>query len=556
MHKNNDSTDGLRTIETDVLVLGSGAAGCGAAIAARQKGLRALLLDKGKLESSGCLGGGNDHFMAVLNSGPENDSTEALVKFYGNPLSGLSPGLIANGWVEAMPAMIDVLLEIGVKFALNPDGSWLRTVGFGQPGNWWINLENGATIKRRLARKIRGIGVDVMDHIMVTRLLKGDGRMAGCIGYNVLDGTFYVFRAKKVVLALGNTATRGWTNSSGNPYNVWFSPYNTGGQFVLPFEAGATLLNVDTQQLATMIPKGFGAPGMNGINSMGGREINALGERFMGKYDPMWENGLRINQISGTYQELVEGKGPPFYMDMTHMDRDDVRHLQYVLMPGDKATYLDYCEQRGIDFATKPLEVEISELCFSGLVQARDDFATDVDGLYNGCVFFAFSGAMCGGYSAGLHAAEACTGTAEFAPIDGEEVQSERERIFRPLSTADGITYVEFEGAIRQVMNYYMGFRRNQKGMELAIEKLSFIEGYTERLKASDFRQLMRANESVELLKMCKIAARASMERKESGRAYYRRTDYPELNPNMAKPLATWQENGQQLFAWGINPNK
>jgi len=38
----------MRTIETDVLILGSGAAGCGAAIATKQKGGRVLLLDKGK----------------------------------------------------------------------------------------------------------------------------------------------------------------------------------------------------------------------------------------------------------------------------------------------------------------------------------------------------------------------------------------------------------------------------------------------------------------------------------------------------------------------------
>jgi succinate dehydrogenase/fumarate reductase flavoprotein subunit len=546
----NSSTDGMRTVQTDVLILGSGAAGCGAAIAASRKGVKALLLDKGKLESSGCLGGGNDHFMAALNSGPETDTAEAVVKFYNTPLSGLSPKLIADGWVKVMPAMIEVLQEIGLKFVTNKDGSWLRTVGFGQPGNWWINLENGHTVKRRLAKKIRSLGVDVLDHIMVTHLLKGDGRIAGCIGYNVLDGAFYVFRAKKVVLAFGNTATRGWTNSSGNPYNVWFSPYNTGSQFVVPYEAGARLLNIDTQQLATLLPKGFGAPGMNGINSMGGHELNALGERFMGKYDPMWENGLRVNQIGGTYQELVEGKGPPFYMDMTHLNKEEVRYLQDVLMPGDKATYTDYCVQRGIDFAAQPLEVEISEFQFSGLVRVKDNFETDVPGLFNGCVFFAFSGAMCGGYSAGLHAAEDCSKT-DLAPVDQELVMREKERIFRPLQTRTGMIYSEFESAVRQVMNYYMGFRRNQKGMEIALEKLNFLEGCLESLRAEDYRQLMRANESVELLKMCQITTRASMERKESGRAYYRRTDYPALDPNLAKPLCTWQENGEQRFAWG-----
>ena len=57
------------THETDVLVLGSGAAGCGAAMAAAEQGVRTLMVDRGLLESSGSLGGGNDHFMAVLNTG-------------------------------------------------------------------------------------------------------------------------------------------------------------------------------------------------------------------------------------------------------------------------------------------------------------------------------------------------------------------------------------------------------------------------------------------------------------------------------------------------------
>ena len=105
---------------------------------------------------------------------------------------------------------------------------------------------------------------------------------------------------------------------------------------------------------------------MNGINSMGGRELNALGERFMGKYDPMWENGVRRNQIQGTYQELIDGKGPPFYMDMRHFSEEEARHLQYVLMPGDKATYSDWTGQRGYASSGILLEVEISEIGLDG----------------------------------------------------------------------------------------------------------------------------------------------------------------------------------------------
>lgn len=539
-----------QSMESDVIVLGSGAAGCGAAIAARTKGAGVLLIDKGKLESSGCLGGGHDHFMAILHSGPKTDTTEAVVNFFMNPMTGLTPKLIEEGWVKMMPFALDILQEVGVEFVKNDDGTWMRTVGFGQPGNWWINIKNGRIIKRLLAKKVRDMGVNVVDHVMVTKLLKEGNRIAGCVGYNVLDGKFHIFRAKKVVMAMGNVATRGWTNSTGNPYNIWFSPYNTGSQFVLPYEAGAKLLNVDLGGWATLIPKGYGAPGMNGINSMGGHELNALGERFMGKYDPMWENGLRVNQISGTYQELIEGKGPPFYMDMTHFDKDDVRHLQYVLMPGDKETYLDYCEQRNIDFAKYPLEVEISELSFGGLIQTHENMETTLDGLYNGCLFFAFSGSLCGGYYAGLQAAEASLQSETLAEFNETEVIEERERVLRPLKLEKGISHEEIEGAVRQVMNYYVGFRRNQKGLETALDRLNLIESYLDRIKAPNYHELMKANESVELVKIAKLTVRACMERKESGRGYYRRTDYPEMNPDLGKPLIAWQEAGEPRFSW------
>ena len=537
-------------MQADVIVLGSGAAGCGAAMAARTAGAEVILIDKGKLESSGCLGGGNDHFMAILHSGEENDTTEAVVNFYKNPMHCTTPTLIEEGWVKMMPRILDILKEVGVEFLKNEDGSYLRTPGFGQPGNWWLNINNGYIVKRLIAKKVRDMGIGIVDHIMVTKLLKDGDRVVGCLGFNVLDGTFRVFKAKKVILALGNVATRGWTNSTGNPYNSWFSPFNTGSHFVLAYDAGVKILNMDLSGWSTLIPKGFGAPGMNGINGMGGRELNALGERFMGKYDPMWENGLRVNQINGTYQELIEGKGPPFYMDMTHFSPEDVHHLQYVLMPGDKETYLDYCEQRGVDFAKAPLEVEISELAFNGLIQTGEQMETSIDGLYNACLFFSFSGAMCGGYYAGLQAAASANSTAFAGDFDRTELDRERERQLRPMSEGTGISYKEVEGPIRQVLNYYVGYRRNQQGLETALDRLNFIETYLPRIRARNYHELMKANETAELLQIARLTVRACMERKESGRAFFRRTDYPDLNPELKKPLILWQENGEPRFSW------
>ncbi|MCX8022059.1 MAG: FAD-binding protein [Syntrophorhabdaceae bacterium] len=540
----------MKIIESDILILGSGAAGCGAAIGAREKNASVVMVDKGKLESSGALGGGNDHFMAVLNEGDETDTPYALVNFFKGPLSGYTESMLLR-WAEAMPLMLEVLKEIGVKFAKNPDGSLLRTVGFGQPGAWFINIENGQVIKMRLAKKIRQMGVQVIDHVFITRLIKKDGRVVGAVGFHVLDGTPYVFKAKATILALGNSANRATTNSTGNPYNTWHSPYNTGSQYVLAYEVGAKIINMDIGQQATLLPKSFGSAGMNGINAVGAHELNALGERFMGKYHPMMENGPRRFQIMGTHRELTEGKGPPFYMDMRHCDKDELHHLQYVLMPGDKATFLDYAEQRGIDFARYPMEVELSEIELGGMILTEENFESTVCGLYNGCVFYSFSGSMCSGYIAAVEAGNSLSKINTLPDLDMDEVDRGLNRAFEPMKEKeDGIDYRRFEQAIRQVMNYYMGFVRNEKGIMCALERLTFIEGYTDRLYAKDFRELLRTNEAIHLLKACQLATMATLERKETGRAIYRRSDYPELNPEYAKKVALWQEDGEIKIAW------
>ena len=80
-----------KIVETDVLILGAGAAGSGAAIAARREGVDVVLVEKGKLESCGSAGGGNDHFQAPLYAGPDWDTCETFTNFYSKPISGWTP---------------------------------------------------------------------------------------------------------------------------------------------------------------------------------------------------------------------------------------------------------------------------------------------------------------------------------------------------------------------------------------------------------------------------------------------------------------------------------
>ena len=116
-------------------------------------------------------------------------------------------------------------------------------------------------MKPLIAKKIREIGVDVLDNVMITRLVVKDGRMVGAMGYNVLNGEFHVIRCKTAVLALGPRATRVTTNSTRNPFNAQFPSHNTGAQYILAYEAGARIGCLDTRQIATVLPKSFGCPG-------------------------------------------------------------------------------------------------------------------------------------------------------------------------------------------------------------------------------------------------------------------------------------------------------
>ena len=61
-------------LHCDVLIVGGGLAGCNAAIAAAEKGAKVVVADKGKIERSGDIGGGVDHFLAFLNNGEAWDT--------------------------------------------------------------------------------------------------------------------------------------------------------------------------------------------------------------------------------------------------------------------------------------------------------------------------------------------------------------------------------------------------------------------------------------------------------------------------------------------------
>jgi len=284
--------------------------------------------------------------------------------------------MLENGWFKQMPVILKILEEENVDLVRNPDGSYLRTQGFGQPGHWWINIAGGQTLKRKIARRVRAEGAHVFDYMLVTKLLKSGNHVAGCLAYNHLTGEFYIFKAKKVVCSLGRTVNRVSANSTGNPFNCWHDPYVTGAYYALTYDIGAKIMNMDVAEASHTHTEGLGRARHERYQQHGRSRTECVGRTLHGQVRPMWENGIRRNQIQGTYQELIEGKGPPFYMDMRHFTEEDARHLQYVLMPATRLRTMTICIRKvsaSSGTSSKWRSVNWASRAFSGEGQLRDE---------------------------------------------------------------------------------------------------------------------------------------------------------------------------------------
>jgi len=315
-------------IETDVLIIGGGLAGCNAAIAATEQGARVVILDKGKIERSGDIAGGVDHFMAYLEEGEPWDTAEAYLEYAGRIARGAIDLKIQEAvFCRELKPAIERLKKIGNPLHDPQTGKFYRTQALGQPGPYWINF-NGKKLKPKLGREVRRLGCKVLDKTVATGLLLDGTHVAGATAFHIRTGEFFVIRAKAVVISTGNT-NRLYESQAGTPFNIWQCPSNTGDGQTLAFNAGAKLANAEYLRM-TVVPKGFSAAGLNAFMGMGCYLINALGEQFMHQYHPLGNKAPRAKVVEGVLMEIREGRGPVF-IETRHLSASDMAHLKATL---------------------------------------------------------------------------------------------------------------------------------------------------------------------------------------------------------------------------------
>jgi adenylylsulfate reductase subunit A len=527
-------------MDTDLLVVGGGVAGSMAAIPALEAGLKVVICEKGKiLDHCGSIGCGVDHYLTVMDTGPEWDTPEFLLKHVPELTDGIVDMAVAGRVIHEMPRIFRKIESLGVDFKDRQTGDYYRLRSFGLPGTYHINFD-GTDFKKHLGERVRKGKATVLMRTMVVQLLTEDNRAYGAIAFNFRSGEWYAIRAKAVVLAAGDV-NRISQNASGLAFDSWHIPYNTGDAQAMGYHAGAALANMESVE-ATLTPKGFSCQGLNALVSLGAYFVNKSGERFMFKYDKKGENARRAVIADAVINEYLLGNGP-IYLDCRHLPQEMLDRMEHTLQV-DRYTLPAFYQQKGVNFREELVEVSVSELSIrrSGVYFRGSGLAVDTNGETSVAALFAagdcatvsggISGAAVLGHIAGEGVVRRVRASGGALPeIDARAIETVRAQAADRLKRGDGMTWRELEDATRQTVTDYVGVRRTEKGLQLALDTLRALARREPTLRADDLHGLMRTHESRNIRMNAEIMATASLARQETrtGSAHWR-LDYPKTD--------------------------
>lgn len=369
----------INTLETDILILGSGGAGLFAALHAHQTNpnLHITIAVKGLLGKCGCtrmVQGGYNVALA------EGDSVE---RHFMDTIEGgkwLSDQELAWTLVsKAVERIHELENELGCFFDRNADGTVHQKAFAGQTFDRTVHKGDltGIEIINRLAEQVWSRGIHRLEeHRAVELIHSADGKsLAGVLMLDMQTGQFTLVRAKAVLLATGGGPTM-------YKYHTPSGDKSCDG-LAMALRAGLTLRDMEMVQFH---PTGLLAgPGTRmtgtvleeGLRGAGGYLLNGDRERFMGNYDPRNERATRDIVSRSINSEIRAGRSTPnggVYIQMSHLGPDNVRK-QFKGM-------VERCADSGFDLAGDLVEVVPTAHYMMGGLIFKADCSTELPGLF------------------------------------------------------------------------------------------------------------------------------------------------------------------------------
>jgi succinate dehydrogenase/fumarate reductase flavoprotein subunit len=520
------------TLEADIVVIGGGSAGSTAAFYAQQKlpRGRVILLEKANIKRSGAIAIGMDGLNNAII--PGHGTPEQYVKEITMANDGIVNQRAVWEYATRSYEMIEELDAWGVKFQKTASGDFdVKKVH--HKGSYVLPMPEGYDLKKILTRNLKRAGVQVLNRVMATRLLKDGDRIAGVIGFDTREGGLVVIRAKAVILCCGASGRLGLP-SSGYLYGTYENPSNAGDGYSLAYHAGAELTGIECFQINPLI-KDYNGPACAYVaGPLGGHTVNAKGHRFI--ESDYWSGHMMME----FYRELHSENGP-VYLKLDHLAPETVTEIETVLHRTERPSRGRFHAGRGKAYCTDMVEMHISEigLCsgHSGSgVWVNERAETTVPGLYAAgdmaCVPHNYLlGALTYGKIAAEHALRYAASAGESATLR-EQIDAERLRVMAPLTRPSGVPHHQFEYKVRRLVNDYLQPPKNQHRMATGLEHfLRAREELEGEVGANGPHELMRVMEGHFIRDCAEMAARASLYRTESRWGlYHYRQDFPRLD--------------------------
>jgi L-aspartate oxidase len=316
------------TVDTDVVVVGSGIAGLTTALhIARRSPLRVLLVTKDVL-AAGSTRWAQGGIAAALGQGdsPEEHFADTIVAGAGVCDEAAVRALVREG-----PAAVRQLAQMGARFDRGPDGGISLTREGGHHRDRIAHAggdATGAEIERALVtRVLDASSVQVIEHALVLDLLRdGDGAVAGLtlhvMGEGQRDGVGAV-RARATVLATGGI---GQVYASTTNPNV-----STGDGVAAALRAGAVVRDLEFVQfhptVAYLGPRSRGQQPLvsEAVRGEGAFLVDDAGTRFMQGEHELVDLGPRDVVAKAILRRMRETGAAHVWLDARHFGAEKWR---------------------------------------------------------------------------------------------------------------------------------------------------------------------------------------------------------------------------------------
>ncbi|MEJ2244682.1 MAG: FAD-binding protein [Acidobacteriota bacterium] len=536
-------------IDTDVLVIGGGIAGCWAAINAARKGLRVALVEKGDTVRSGAGGPGCDHWCqcpANPHSRVDPDEWAKLLAQHPGIFTEKPKSTPKISYGNGIGAQITCRENYDTLLELEQMGGQIRDIHdeyVGAEGRYddtkfmfsprtSRNHETeivlrvwGTTFKPALKKECQRLGIRIFDRVMATSLLTEGGLQGtpviGATGFNNRTGEFMIFRSKAAVLATAGDYYMWMLNTEHAGCRQFRSRCASGDGVAMAWKAGAKLLLME-HTVPLMLGTGYKHNWYGGAGDASYENLQLIDAE--GKKLPWptqgWQDGGAMMPPPPIRESIREGilKGEwalPFYGDFPAMS-DIERKVTWDLMLGEESTtkiITSTYERAGFDPKKHLLQnyAFIEGETHSQWRTARGggpvvdwNLKSTLDGLY-------VAGEQL--FSPGDHSFAASTGryagrkAADYAShanepiISKEQVAVEKARIYSLVRRTGGIEWKELNAGIARTMQYFCSEFKTESLLRMGLDTLKDIEdSFVPRLCALDPHKLMRSMEDLSML--------------------------------------------------------